>query len=96
MPMYTTYRPQQYGMEAYPPPGYEYNVPPPTYQPPQGGTKIDPRQSVWRTEPTRRPNEAGGGPAAPEYTAPAGPPPVATLHSTATGSSSASNNPYRP
>jgi hypothetical protein len=92
VPFYTTYRPQQYGMEAFPPPVYDPNsAPPPKYQPPQGGSKVDPSQ--WRAEPTRRPTEAGEP--APDYTAPLGPPPAAHLHTTATGSSSTSNNPYR-
>jgi hypothetical protein len=91
-PDYSVYRPDQYGMHAYPPPVYDPNAPaPPSYQPPAGATKIDASQS--------RTGSAGNQPAygepSPEYTAPLGPPPAAALHATHTGSSSASNNPYR-
>ena len=78
---------QQYG--GAPPPVYDQNsAMPPTYQPPAGATKVDPTQ--WRSEPTRRPAESGE--AAPDYTAPPGPPPATRIESTNTG---ASNNPYR-
>ena len=78
---------QPYG--GAPPPVYDPNsAMPPTYQPPAGATKVDPTQ--WRSEPTRRPAESGE--AAPDYTAPPGPPPATRIESTNTG---ASNNPYR-
>ncbi|KUJ24295.1 uncharacterized protein LY89DRAFT_679459 [Mollisia scopiformis] len=89
------YRPHQgtqYGMHAMPPPMYDPNAPmPPTYQPPEGATKVDPSQ--WRSQPTRRPQESGE--ASPAYEAPAGPPPASALHADHTGASTTSNNPYR-
>lgn len=78
-------------MHPMPPPMYDPSAPmPPTYQPPAGATKVDPSQ--WRAEPTRRPAESGEP--APEYEAPAGPPPAA-VYAHNTGASEASNNPYR-
>lgn len=65
---YGTYYPQNagYGMYAMPPPVYDPNAPrPPMYD----GAKIDPNQS--RTNQTTRPAEQQ----APDYEAPAGPPP---------------------
>jgi len=89
--VYSTYRPQQYGMETMPPPVYDHNAPPPpTYQPPAGSSKVDPSQ--WRTQPTRRPDESNDS--APEYTPPAGPPPPA-VQANHTGASASSSNPYR-
>jgi len=81
----------QYGMHPMPPPMYDPSQPPPpTYQPPAGGTKIDPSQ--WRAEPTRRP--ATSGEPSPAYEAPPGPPPTA-VQANHTGGSTVSNNPYR-
>jgi len=81
----------QYGMHPMPPPMYDPNAPPPpTYQLPVGGTKIDPSQ--WRAEPTRRPQETGEP--SPSYDAPPGPPPAA-VQANHTGASTVSNNPYR-
>lgn len=92
LPDYSVYRPDQYGMHAYPPPVYDPNAPaPPSYQPPAGATKVDPSQS--RTGPTG--SQPAPGEPSPEYTPPLGPPPAAALHAAHTGSSSASNNPYR-
>ena len=86
---YNSYQQPQYGMHPMPPPLYDPNSQmPPTYSPPEGATKVDPSQ--WRTQPTRRPAETGE--AAPDYEAPAGPPPAAALRPDNTG---ASNNPYR-
>lgn len=69
----------QYNMHPMPPPMYDPNAPlPPTYQPPMGGTKVDPSQ--WRSEPTRRPGQTQAqAPAepSPDYDAPPGPPPAA-------------------
>jgi len=91
-PDYIVYRPDQYGMHAYPPPVYDPNAPaPPSYQPPAGATKVDPSQ--LRTGPTG--NQPAPAEPSPEYTPPPGPPPAAALHATHTGSSNASNNPYR-
>lgn len=82
----------QYGMHSMPPPMYDPNSQmPPTYQPPMGGSKVDPSQ--WRTQPTRRPAE--GSDSSPEYEAPPGPPPAAAMRPTNTGASTTSNNPYR-
>jgi len=86
----------QYGMhpmpQPMPPPMYDPNAPmPPTYQPPEGATKVDPSQ--WRSQPTRRPAE--GEDPAPDYEAPAGPPPAAHIGTEHTGASTVSNNPYR-
>jgi hypothetical protein len=81
----------QYGMHPMPPPMYDPSQPPPpTYQPPAGGTKVDPSQ--WRAEPTGRP--ATGGEPSPAYEAPPGPPPAA-VQANHTGGSTVSNNPYR-
>lgn len=81
----------QYGMHPMPPPMYDPNAPlPPTYQPPAGGSKVDPSQ--WRSEPTRRPQETGEP--SPAYGAPPGPPPAA-VQANHTGASTVSNNPYR-
>jgi len=78
-------------MYPMPPPIYDPNAPPPpTYQPPEGASKVDPSQ--WRTEPTRRPAETGEP--SPAYDAPPGPPPAA-VHANHTGGSRSSNNPYR-
>jgi hypothetical protein len=75
-------------MHPMPPPLYDPNAPmPPVYQPPAGGSKVDPSQ--WRAEPTRRPSN---GEPSPEYEAPPGPPPAAAVQADHTG---ASNNPYR-
>jgi len=82
----------QYGMHPMPPPMYDPDAPqPPTYQPPAGGSKVDPSQ--WRAEPTRRPTPAEGEPS-PAYEAPPGPPPAAVT-ANHTGASTTSNNPYR-
>jgi len=77
-------------MHAMPPPVYDPNMVPPTYQPPPGASKVDPLQ--WGAEPTQRP--ADGDEPAPEYAAPPGPPPV-TVRANHTGASTTSNNPYR-
>jgi hypothetical protein len=83
---YTNYRPggqDQYGMHAMPPPVYDPNAPrPPFYEPPAGGTKMDPAQ--WRAEPTRRPQDL-------DYDVPPPEPPTAAANYTGS-----SNNPYRP
>jgi hypothetical protein len=78
-----------YNMHPMPPPVYDPSAPmPPVYQPPAGASKVDPTQ--WAT--TNRPTT--GGEPSPSYAAPPGPPPgVQTNH---TGTSNASNNPYRP
>lgn len=79
-------------MHPMPPPMYDPNAPmPPTYQPPEGATKVDPSQ--WRSEPTRRPQESGE--ASPAYEAPSRPPPAAAVQANHTGASTVSNNPYR-
>lgn len=92
VPEYFVYRPDQYGMHAYPPPVYDPNAPaPPSYQPPAGATKVDPSQS--RTGPAD--NQPASGEPSPEYAPPLGPPPAAALPSTHTGSSNTSNNPFR-
>ncbi|KAH8813137.1 chitin synthesis regulation, resistance to congo red-domain-containing protein [Xylogone sp. PMI_703] len=72
---YTPYPQQgQYGMHPMPPPMYDPNAPmPPSYQPPEGATKIDPSQN---SQPTTRPAEASDS--SPSYYAPPpGPPPAA-------------------
>ena len=91
---YTSY-PQggQYGMHPVPPPMYDPNFAmPPSYQPPEGATKVAPDQSQWSSEPTRRP--AQNGEPSPAYDAPLGPPPAAAVQPTNTGASS-TNNPFR-
>lgn len=73
-----------------PPPMYNPNTPmPPTYQPPEGGSKVDPSQYGQTTS---RPTD--GTEPSPAYTPPSGPPP-AVLHAEHTGASTTSNNPYR-
>jgi hypothetical protein len=41
-------------MHPMPPPIYDPNGLPPTYQPPMGGSKVDPSQAVKRQEAGRR------------------------------------------
>lgn len=68
---YQTYRPQYYGMQSNmppPPPMYDPSGRPPTYDMPQGGTKMAPTQQF-------APQPAPGG-RDEEYGAPAGPPPA--------------------
>ncbi|RFU28186.1 hypothetical protein B7463_g8154, partial [Scytalidium lignicola] len=64
----------QHNMHPMPPPLYDPNAPmPPSYQPPEGATKVDPSQ---RSQPTMRPAEASDS--SPSYYAPPqGPPPAA-------------------
>ncbi|KAI9047615.1 hypothetical protein LZ554_008328 [Drepanopeziza brunnea f. sp. 'monogermtubi'] len=91
---YNQYPPQQqseYDRFSMPPPLYTNADLPPTYQPPAGSTKVAPSQ--WRTDPTRRPAEVVASQPSPPYQAPAGPPPVAVIH---TGASAGSNHPNRP
>jgi len=86
------YRPEQYGMYAFPPPVYDPNSqPPPSYQPPNESSKVNPTQ--WMPEPSR--SQTTTGDAAAEYAPPVGPPPAAALRPNQTGTSSTSNNPYR-
>lgn len=89
---YYPYNGGGYNMHPMPPPVYDPRAPkPPNYQPPEGASKVDPSQ--WTSGPTTRPAEAGEP--SPSYEAPAGPPPGASVHTNHTGTSSASNNPYR-
>ncbi|KAG9240709.1 hypothetical protein BJ878DRAFT_273611 [Calycina marina] len=86
---HVTYNPypnphEQYGMGPMPPPMYDPNsAMPPSYQPPAGGTKIAPNQFTTTMPLNREPS--------PEYEAPMGPPPAATVRPNPTG---ASNNPF--
>jgi len=90
---YYPYNGEGYNMHPMPPPVYDPRAPkPPTYQPPAGASKVDPSQ--WGNVPTTRP--VTGGDPSPSYEAPAGPPPAAAVQSNHTGTSNASNNPYRP
>jgi len=89
---YNPYPSGQYAMPQYPapPPMYNPNAPmPPMYQPPEGGSKVDPSQYGQTTS---RPTD--GTEPSPAYTPPSGPPPAA-LHAENTGASTTSNNPYR-
>ncbi|KAL3422187.1 hypothetical protein PVAG01_06343 [Phlyctema vagabunda] len=93
-PYHQEYPPPQYGYGMnsmpmpMPPPLYDPNAPlPPTYQPPAGGSKIDPSQ--YRTQPTRRPAESSDD--SPAYEPPASPPPAALPPH----NPNMSNNPYR-
>jgi len=83
---YNTYPPTgQYGMQPMAAPAYDPSAPrPPMYQPPAGGTKVDPAQS------TNRPGSSGE----PRYNPPMGAPPPA-VQANHTGRSVESNNPYR-
>jgi len=74
----------EYGLHAMAPPIYDPNGLPPSYQPPMGGSKVDPYQAG----PTRRPGEMS-----PEYEAPAGPPPPAAVRLGA--QTTGETNPFR-
>jgi len=79
-------------MQPMPPPMYDPNFAmPPSYQPPEGATKVAPNQGQWGSEPTRP--AVQNGEASPAYDGPLGPPPAAAVQTTHTGASS--NNPYR-
>lgn len=85
---YYPYNGDGYNMHPMAPPVYDPRAPmPPVYQPPVGASKVDPSQVTTRP--------AADGDPSPSYGAPEVPPPGAAVKTNHTGTSNASNNPYR-
>lgn len=63
-PQQGVYRPQEFPLQAYPPPPPAYNAEnyaPPQYQPPEGGSKVNPDQDYTAPPPGAPPGDAERG-----------------------------------